>query len=346
MKQQRYSRDREETPSPLSQAPNKGTLPALSNSERAKHILLQAAQEEGIRQDQLLFGPHPDQFWFAEDGDDSTPNQTTRRQQEEDLPGLRSKHEGAQYKDFSNGVAFIQGADDAHAVDPNDVKQGALGDCYLIAGLAAVARADPQLIENLISDNGDGTFEVSLYLRPGRSGSPRKVTKTVDTRLATKSTGDLLYAGQGDSENGQTELWSALIEKTLAQHKKSYELISGGNIGKDNFAYAGTNELLTGLRERYLSTDNIDGDDALLWIEIALESNKPVTASTRNLKDDPELTAEAKAQNVYWNHAYAPSSVDLNAETLDLQNPWGSKHVEDLSSDDFIRYYRNIRIGG
>ncbi len=71
-----------------------------------------------------------------------------------------------------------------------------------------------------------------------------------------------------------------------------------------------------------------------------------MTASSRNLKDDPDLTREANAQNVYWNHAYAPESVNLNAETIDLQNPWGSSHVNDLAADDFLRFYKAIRIGG
>jgi len=322
------------------------STPALGNSELAELLLQQAAREEGVDDNELLFGTHPDQFWFAEDGDDKDTTTTTRPTQEEDLPGLRPKHEGKEYEDFTDGTAFVKGANDEHAVDPNDVKQGALGDCYLIAGMAAVARADPKLIEKLIKDNGDGTYDVSLYIRPHRRGYPRKVTKTVDSRLAVKYSGKPLYAGYGDKEDGKTELWTALIEKTLAQHKDSYDLISGGNIGKGGFSYAGTNELLTGKIENYFSTDGMDSDEALLWIDIALEEGNPVTASTRNLKDDPDLTREANAQNVYWNHAYAPMSVDLDAETVDLQNPWGSSHVENLSGEDFIKYYRNIRIGG
>ena len=38
--------------------------------------------------------------------------------------------------------------------------------------------------------------------------------------------------------------------------------------------------------------------------------------------------------------------MDLNAETIDLQNPWGSSHVDDLSAEDFLRFYKAIRLGG
>lgn len=325
------------------------SAPAPSNTEVAELLFAEAARVEGASEDDLLFslnGVDPDMFWFAEDGDDVDTQQSTRRQQEDALPALRPKHSDKEYEDFENGVAFVQGEGDAHAVDANDVKQGALGDCYLIAGMAAVARADPQAIEDLIVDNGDGTFDVTLYLRTSRYSRPRAVTRTVDARLAVKYSGRPLYAGLGDEADGQSEMWTALIEKALAQEKESYDLISGGNIAKNGFVFAGTTEMLTGKRENYHRTDSMDSDEAILYIDLALEEGLPVSCDSRNLKDDEELTREANGRNVYWNHAYAPISVDLDAETMDLQNPWGSSHVEDLSSQDFLRYYRSIRIGG
>ncbi len=327
------------TPAPSSEA-------ALGNSELAELLLAEAARQEGVADQDLLFGEDPGKYWFAEDGEDQQQTNGTRRQQADGLPALRPKHEGSAWEDFTQGTAFVKGANDAHAVDANDVKQGGLGDCYLIAGMAAVARADPKLIENLIKDNGDGTFDVSLYIRPSRYGSPRKVTKTVDSRLAVKYSGKPLYAGVGDQEGGKSELWTALIEKTVAQHKESYDLISGGNINNHGFTFAGTTELLTGKMENYINIDSIDKDDALLYIEIALEEGRPVTVDSRNLESDAELTQKANAKNVYWNHAYAPVSVDLSGGSLDLQNPWGSDHVDDLKVEDFMKYYRSIRIGG
>ena len=319
--------------------------PQLGNMEAAQILLEEAARVEGVSDDQIWMPTHPDEFKFAEDGDDDGSG-TTRRHQDADLPALRPKHEGKEYEDFATGVAFVKGETDAHAVDANDVKQGALGDCYLIAGMASVARANPALIEDLIHDNQDGTFDVSLFIRPDRYTRPRRVTTTVDARLAVKFSGRPLYAGLGDQVDGQSEMWTALIEKALAQQKGSYDLISGGNINKHGFTYGGTHELLTGTRGQYMRTDSMDTDDVLLQIDLALEEGIPVTVSSRNLKNDPETTREANAQNVYWNHAYSPISVDLNAETLDLQNPWGSSHVDDLSAKDFIRFYKAIRLGG
>jgi hypothetical protein len=322
-----------------------GTIPALGNAEAAELLLGEAARIQGVSENQIWLPTHADEFKFANDGDGDGPG-TGRRQQDAALPALRPKHEGKEYEDFETASAFVKGEDDKNSVAANDVKQGALGDCYLIAGMAAVARADPKLIKKLITDNGDGTFDVSLYIRPDRYVRPRLVTTTVDSRLAVKHSGKPLYAGIGDQADGQDEIWTALIEKAVAQQKGSYDLISGSKINKHGFNYAGTSELLTGKRGSYLSTDGMDTDEALLQIDLALEEGRPVVASSRNLKDDPELTREANEQNVYWNHAYAPVSVDLNAETMDLQNPWGSSHVDDLSAKDFLRFYKAIRLGG
>lgn len=54
----------------------------------------------------------------------------------------------------------------AHEPSENDVIQGRLGDCYLVASLSGIVSAEPQIIKNAIKDNGDGTCTVKLY-RPG-----------------------------------------------------------------------------------------------------------------------------------------------------------------------------------
>ncbi len=173
--------------------------PAFANSDIAAALIEEAARQEGVDTSSLdLFGrgavagvqEDPDKFWFAEDGDDDGGGGKTRRSQDLDLPALRAKHADNKYEDFEKGIPFVKGEGDEHAVDANDVKQGALGDCYLIAGMAAVARANPKAIQDLIKDNNDGTFDVTLYLRSSQYGRPRKaMTTTVDAQLAVKSAG-------------------------------------------------------------------------------------------------------------------------------------------------------------
>jgi len=41
----------------------------------------------------------------------------------------------------------------------------------------------------------------------------------------------------------------------------------------------------------------------------------------------------------------AVEKVDLDAGTIDMQNPWGREHVRGLSVEDFKKYYTQLRIG-
>ncbi len=314
-------------------------------------LMQEAVETPEVEQGGLLdpaFGRtvDPGMFDFAEDKDDpATTTTPVRKEQTDKLPGLRPQHEGSHWQDFTAGKAFLQGGTDKHAVDPNDVAQGSLGDCYLLAGMAAVSRASPDAIQKLIKDNGDGTFDVTLHIRKNAWSKPVPVTKTVDARLAVKNPDNPLYAKTGDKTAQGTEMWPALIEKTLAMHKSSYDAISGGNVGK-GFHFFGASELLTGKPEGYQKTDQMDEDDALLSIGAALEKGEPVTVDSYDMSADANMTAEANKKNVYGNHAYAPVSVDMESRTVTLQNPWGSSHVDKLPIAEFRKYYKAIRVGG
>lgn len=288
------------------------------------------------------YGDDPSKYPTPGDGDEL--DGPIRRTQDDPLPGLRDEHATNVYKDFERGKAFVAGEGDLVEIDPNDVKQGALGDCYFMAGMAATARADADHIRRVIVDNGDGTFDVTLYIRDSYYGPPRAVTRTIDAQLPTRSSGSPLYAGLGDSTDEFDELWPALLEKRLAQEKGSYDLISGGNIGKD-FNFNGATELLTGQSERYFSAGSLSEDRILSMMDEALTTNKPITVDSMNFEDEA-LQKAAEAVNVYGNHAYAVESVDLASRTIRLQNPWGSHHVVDLPIKDFKRFYRAVRVGG
>ena len=120
---------------------------------------------------------------------------------------------------------FRKGRGDSHKIDPNDVRQGYLADCYFLAAIQAVAQSDPQALENLIKDNNDGTYEVTLYVHKGLISFSRTPVKiTVDTTVPTrKGTTNPVYAGKGDNE-----LWVLLLEKAYAQYEGDYGDIAWG----------------------------------------------------------------------------------------------------------------------
>jgi hypothetical protein len=313
--------------------------PELSNALLTE-LIAEALAQTGLAPDSPLLALSEQHWSGPQEG------QVPRAHQRKPLPGLRSTHdpETTAIEDFEHGVAFLQGAGDAHAVDPNDVKQGSLGNCFFIAAMIAVARANPQAIQDLIRSNADGTFTVTLFIRPTAADRPKAVRIRVDAQLPVRRAGVPLYAGVGDANDESVELWPALIEKALAQLKGSYDAISGGNIGQD-FVFRGATELLTGKPEGRHPVAGLTEDEALMLISRALEQGKPVVAGTRQLDDEAENRA-ATAVNVYGNHAYAPVSVDLARRTISLTNPWGSSHVTNLPIADFMKYYANIRVGG
>lgn len=263
-------------------------------------------------------------------------------------PGLRKEHEGTgvEYTAFS-GEAFVKGDGDASDIDPNDVKQGSLGDCYLLGGMAAVSRANPEYIRKLIKDNGDGTYDVTLYIKNNAwdSKGTAKVV-TVDNKFPSGDKGlSAKYAKAGDKGAKGPELWAMLIEKAWAVHKGTYTGIEGGKVNDDG-KFAGAIAMLTNLREGYYTPASIGDKQLAQMISDALTQKKPVACDSKNLdKEPPDLKAAADAAGVVGNHAYAPRSVDLAAMTIELQNPWGSSHVSGLSIADFKRFYRGLRIG-
>ena len=101
-----------------------------------------------------------------------------------------------------------------HDPSPSDIKQGYIGDCYMVAVLANIARTDPDKIKEAIRDNGDGTVTVRLFqstvpkyqdyfaadAKPPSQMEPFYVTvdKTVPAETAAKNC-----------------LWAAMIEKAV-----------------------------------------------------------------------------------------------------------------------------------
>ncbi len=104
-------------------------------------------------------------------------------------------------------------------VDPHDVVQGSIGDCWLIASMAALANTNPDAISDLIQANPNGTYTVTLY----DGDDPVEVTVTPDIPTVD---GDPLFADNA-SGGDPYELWPHLLEKAAAQYYGDYTDIEG-----------------------------------------------------------------------------------------------------------------------
>src|SRR5262249_29202113 len=103
-----------------------------------------------------------------------------------------------------------------------DMAQGSAGNCWYLASLAETAAREPNIIQNMFIDNGNGTWTVRFYA----NGAPDYVTVNDQLPVDTAAGG---YAFDRP-QNGV--LWVALAEKAFAEENLSGQ-ITTSNPGID-----------------------------------------------------------------------------------------------------------------
>ena len=235
---------------------------------------------------------------------------------------------------------FAWGPGDPSPVHPNDISQGALGDCYLVASLAAIALQRPDLIQQMVRDNGDGTYTVTFYQRKRVLGIIE--TSEFEAVNITVSAEDL---GKGISpqEGDQGELWGAIVEKAYAEWKGGYK-----EIGEGGYPWEALEEL-TGVPSKTYSPQDLTITD----LAQALEEDQAVAVATKHdwdavLFDIPDITDSHplyKNNELVSDHAYYVSRVDEENGLVYLRNPWGWEHPEvAIPFDEFKQVIARVDI--
>lgn len=227
---------------------------------------------------------------------------------------------------------------------PNDIKQGSLGDCWLLAAFASLAEypAAVQMVFNRGALSKRGKYTVKLFCLND------KVWKTivVDDRLPANGTSGLLYAGA----TAAGEVWVPLLEKACAKLYGTYEKLKGG-WGPTGWA------TLLGCLDCY-SMRKTDGSwlrRKILWAnndELRYQAAKWPDGSKGEQKIDSQALMELlqkwddsrflmcasghlassdthKVENIVQSHEYSLIQVAKNAngegvDLVQLRNPWGS----------------------
>lgn len=203
---------------------------------------------------------------------------------------------------------------DHSPVDPKgkDTAQGAAGDCFFIASMAAVANASPSAIKDMVKyDKKKGTYTVRFYEEQGR-GASKPVYIEVDGYLPTEKANrkDPTYAGD---EGGV--MWSAIIEKAYAKWKGGYDVIGEGGTGEEALAE------ITGARSQNKDPSSMKKEEVIPYFTQAQKDGKAIYAGVRNAEKsavqkpftgagDGPLTG-ALTHTHRWNEIH-PGSIEIS----------------------------------
>jgi len=176
-----------------------------------------------------------------------------------------------------------------------DVAQGSVGDCWLMASLAEVAARNPGDIMSMFIDNGDHTYTVRFF----NGSTPDYVT--VDNMLPS---GGSLY------DHPQSDMWAALAEKAYAQENAT------GWLGSSHQGVASYGALNSG------------------WPQWALPAITGLTASSSGVDADSVMNAFLQGSFVVLCTGGSPNSslvvpdhcyalLNYSNATFTLFNPWG-----------------------
>ena len=284
-------------------------------------------------------------------GPPDTPTEASRALPSESL--APSPEMQARLDQLRNGIDPPSAADEPEAVDEPDVvglpedenlnlhyesvqgrdvlpdhptvdsaRQRNVGDCYLVAAVDSVSRAEPERWSEIVHDEGD---TVTVDFTKNGQVTPVTVAKTA----LVDGNGELYGAV---SDDGTTMV--PLVEKAYAKEfaNNSYVELDEGGWPHESL------EAITGRPGRESSPEQL-GPDGLREL---VDGGHPVCAGSRADGDLSPADLQDRLDNEDSMppsdpHAYVVTGVDQSGQ-VHLHNPWGENHVT-LPWNKFERQY-------
>jgi len=231
-------------------------------------------------------------------------------------------------------------------IEPNDILQGGLGDCWLLSAISALAEF-PTYLENIFLNNTlsvDGKYVIKLY----DASLKRWIEVTIDDRIPCKKINSLkpipLYSRMHDNE-----IYVLLLEKAFAKMSGSYENLNGGHPASAWLALTGCENIDMWSRENDIwhglyfnvnayrktpwnfqkvpfSPKNTEQNSLEMFdlLKESDESNFVMEAAIIN-RGNPE---HERPDGLIELHAYSLISIyrDEHHQLVQLRNPWGDWH--------------------
>lgn len=243
------------------------------------------------------------------------------------------------------GTRRFEGPRVVGTIEPTDVQQGYLGNCYFASAMAALAQMHPEAINDMIEQKDDGTWEVTFKRYDWDTWQYEDKKVVVDGDLWARASGEPLY---GTSNNTPCkpevmEMWFPIIEKAYAKYHGSYDKIGSGGRASNVF------EAVLGKRGYDKKIAEMSKDE--VWSEItrSVDEKRPVSAGSHHGKESLYTNS-----GLYGDHAYTVLGYrtgDNGEKLIELRNPWGRSEppgdghddgIFELKLDDFCTYFSGL----
>ncbi|KAF0982122.1 hypothetical protein FDP41_011983 [Naegleria fowleri] len=203
------------------------------------------------------------------------------------------------------------------SVNPGDIEQAQLGDCWLLSAMAVTAQF-PEILQKLFVEvnETEGRYVIRLYYEN------KWQNVTVDDRIPCGRDGLPCY-GRCTSKN---EFWVSILEKAVAKLLGSYEALDGGYLEEGVV-------MLTGGRPERLYINNWSQNPGKqpwrkdrLWEKLVLYKSENVMMGSSISSNRGEQPNETKG--LVAGHAYSILDVretsDKKYKLIKLKNPWAN----------------------
>lgn len=216
-------------------------------------------------------------------------------------------------------------------IQPDDIAQGALGDCWLLAAIATLAER-PHLLQNCFLTNGynpRGKYTIRLY--DDHSKCFKNIT--IDDFIPVDDNNVPIYTGAKGNE-----MWPLLLEKAFAKMRGGYEKLDGG-LPLDAMS------TITGFAgDRF---DLTHDDKVFRKCKRLFDGGCIMACGSKGVDKTREEGRDKVKGSVVGGHAYSilgvyePMLSTEKVRLLKLRNPWGSFEWQGRwsdKSDDWKKY--------
>jgi hypothetical protein len=230
-------------------------------------------------------------------------------------------------------------------IEPNDIGQGSLGDCWLLAALAAVAERNDHIIQGafLTTTMSDcGHYKIKLY--DVFNGAPQWRIFTIDDCIPVKKD---TFQPSYTQPHGK-EIWVLLLEKAFAKMMGSYQSLEGGH-GRVPFRALTGNTPIEYLwkghkatvcstedseQSYYRSVPELSEEQCFHVFNGALKHNMIICAGSQSPDGHG---VDVQAEGIVAGHMYSVlDTCTVNSGSvrlIQLRNPWGSYEWKGAYSD-------------